>query len=229
MRKPTLMLVLAVAGCGPTYIVQQPAPPPPQLYGRVSIEVADHREPKKGGADPAMIGNERSGWGIPYPVRLGGPAELAFQVHELFAQEAMNTGIGVLPIGQAQGATSRLIIDIQQYWCDGYPPSFKADAVASAMIIDGATGQVRVPGQPLVAHGEAGSCRHALRRMLNSLSSSARGMFATPQLHQALIAEPGPPPGAPGPGMPDAPPPPPGSSGPGAPPPGSVQQPYGGQ
>ena len=58
-------------------------------------------------------------------------------MHELFAQEAINTGIGVLPLGQAQGATSRLIVEVQQYWCDGYPPSFKADAVASAMIIDG--------------------------------------------------------------------------------------------
>jgi hypothetical protein len=150
-------------------------------------------------------------------VRLGGPAELAFQVHELFAQEAINTGIGVLPLGQAQGATSRLIVEVQQYWCDGYPPSFKADAVASAMIIDGATGQVRVPGQPLSAHGEAGSCHWALRRVMDALSSSARGMFANPQLHQALIDEPGPPQGAP-------PPPPPS-----APPPGGVQQPYGAQ
>jgi hypothetical protein len=217
MRNPTLWLLLAVAGCGPTYIVQQQAPPPPPLYGRVSVEIADRREPKKGGADPSLIGNERSGWGIPYPLRLGGPAELAYQVHELFAQEAIATGIGVLPLGQGQGATSRLIVEIQQYWCDGYPPSFKADAVASAMVIDGVTGQVRVPGQPLSAHGEAGSCRHALRRMLNSLSASARGMFANPPLHAALIAEPGPPPGAP-------PPPPPS-----APPPGGVQQPYGGQ
>jgi len=213
MRILTLTL-LAVAGCGPTYVIQQQPQQP--LYGRVSIEVSDHREPKKGGTDPSMIGNERSGWGIPSPMHLNGPGELSFQVHELLAQEAMNTGIGVQPPGQVQGATSRLIVDIQQYWCDGYPPSFKADAVVSAMIIDGATGQVRVPGQPLTAHGEAGSCHHALRRMLNALASNARGMFSNPSLHQALIAEPGPPPGAPPPGapppgapQPDAPPPPP--------------------
>jgi hypothetical protein len=212
MRNLTLLMLLAVAGCGTTYVVQQQQPQQP-LYGRVSIEVTDHREPKKGGADPSMIGNERSGWGIPSPLHLNGPGELSFQLHEIFAQEAMNTGIGVQPPGQVQGATSRLIIEIQQYWCDGYPPSFKADAVVSAMIIDGATGQVRVPGQPVVAHGEAGSCRHALRRMQNALASSARGMFSTPQLHQALIAEPGPPPGAPppqaAPGQQVVPPPPP--------------------
>jgi hypothetical protein len=201
MRKLTLWLLL-VAGCGPRYIIQQQAPPPPPLYGRVSVEVSDRREPKKGGQDPAMIGNDRSGWGIPYPVRLEGPAELALQVHDLFMQEAMSTGIGVLPLGQAAGATSRLVLEIQGYWCDGYPPAFKADAVVSAIIVDGATGQVRVPGQPIVAHAEAGSCHHALRRMINSLSSSARGLFANPQLHAALIAESAAPP-------PDAPPPPP--------------------
>ena len=191
MGKLTLLLLAAWgAGCGPRYVIVRPAPPPLPLYGRVSIEVSDHREPKKGGADPSVIGNERSGWGIPYPLRLGGPAELSMQVHDLFAQEAIATQIGVLPLGQTAGATSRLIVDIQSYWCDGYPPSFKADAVASATIIDGATGQVRVPGQPLSAHGEAGSCGYALRRMMRSLAGSARGMFADPQLHAALIAEP---------------------------------------
>jgi len=225
MPKPTLFLLLSVASiaCGPRYVVVQPAPPPPTLYGRVSVEVTDRREPKKGGADPSVIGNERSGWGIPYPVRIGGPAELALEVHDLFAEAATSTQIGVLPLGQSAGATSRLILEIQSFWCDGYPPAFKADAVISATIVDGATGQVRVPGQPITAHGEAGSCRYALRRAMASLSSSARGLFATPQLHAALIDEPAtaqpptPPPSAP---PPPAPPPP-------APPPsGGPMQPY---
>ena len=215
MRKPTLWLLLPLAGsalaavadggCGPTYVIQQPAPPPPPLYGRVSIEVSDRREPKKGGADPSLIGNERSGWGIPYPVRLGGPGELSFRVHDLFGQEAIAAQINVLPIGQTMGATSRLILEVQSYWCDGYPPVFKADAVVSATIVDGVTGQVRVPGQPLMGHGEAGNCHHALRRMTEALASSARGMFATPQMHDALIADSAPPPNAPPP--PGAPPP----------------------
>ena len=92
---------------------------------------------------------------------------------------------------------------------------FKADAVASATIVDGATGQVRVPGQPLMGHGESGSCRGALHRMREALAASARGIFTTPQLRDALVAEPGPPPGAPPPGAPP----------PGAPPP-TPMQPY---
>ncbi len=223
MPKPTLFLLLSVAAgaCGPRYVVVQQQPPPPPLYGRVSIEVTDHREPKKGGADPSVIGNERSGWGIPYAVRIGGPAELALEVHDVLAEAATSTGIGVLPLGQAQGATSRLIVEIQYFWCDGYPPSFKADATASAVIVDGATGQVRVPGQPLQAHGEAGSCHYALSRAMSALSSAARGLFANPQLHAALVDEPasaqpppGPPPSDAPPPPPSAPPPPPSANGP---------------
>jgi hypothetical protein len=199
MRKLTSLLLASLAGgaviaaggaCGPTYVIQRPAPPPLPLYGRVSIEVMDRREPKKGGADPSVIGNERSGWGIPSAIRVDGPGALPFELHDLFAQHAVSSQIGVLPVGQTVGATSRLIIEIQTYWCDGYPPAFKADAVASATVIDGATGQVRVPGQPITAHGDAGSCRMALRRMMGALASTARGMFATPQIHDALIAEP---------------------------------------
>ncbi|HEX9101947.1 MAG TPA: hypothetical protein VF997_07080 [Polyangia bacterium] len=212
-----LLLSLAAGGCGPRYVVVQEQPPPPPLYGRVSVEVSDRREPKRGGADPSVIGNERSGWGIPVAVRIGGPGELALEVHDLFAEAATSTGIGVLPLGQAAGATSRLVVEIQTFWCDGYPPAFKADAVVSATIVDGATGQVRVPGQPLAVRGEAGSCHYALRRAMGALSSSARAMFANPPLHEALIAEPAaaappPPPPPPPPPLPPPPPPPPAST-----------------
>ncbi len=200
------LLLAAAFGCGPRrYLAWDGAPPAPALMGRVSVEVADRREPKRGGEDPSVIGIQRSGWGIPYPIHIGGPAELALELHDLFAEAANSTGIGVLPLGQAAGATSRLAVEIQTFWCDGYFPVFKAHAVASAVIVDGATGQVRVPGQPLTAEGQAGDCRRALRRTMSALYSSARGLFANPQLHAALIAEsagappPGPPPGAPPP------------------------------
>jgi hypothetical protein len=216
------MLIAAGFGCGPTIYVTRPAVP---LVGRVSIEVADRREPKRGGNDPSQIGVERSGWGIPYPIRVDGPAGLAMETHDSLAQAANENGIGVLAMGEVAGATSRLIIEIQNFWCDGYPPVFKAHAVLSATIIDGMTGQVRVPGQPLVADGDAGTCRAALYRMRRALYSAARGFFATPQLRAALIAEPAAAPPAPPP--PNAPPPPPN-----APPPSSSpapMQPYGGQ
>jgi hypothetical protein len=203
------LVAFAVIGCGPRrYLAWEGSPPAPALTGRVSVEVADRREPKRGGEDPSVIGIQRSGWGIPYPLRIGGPAELTLEMHDLFAEAALSTGIGVLPFGQSAGATSRLAVEIQSFWCDGYFPVYKAHAVASAVIVDGATNQVRVPGQPLTAEGQAGDCRHALRRTMSSLYSSARGWFATPQIHAALVGEPlppGPPPSSPPPPPPAAP------------------------
>src|SRR3954470_6260877 len=78
-------------GCGPTYVVERRDGPPPPLYGRVSIEVTDHREPKKGGGDPAMVGNDRSGWGIPYPIRVDGG--LSYQLHDFMARQALDVQI----------------------------------------------------------------------------------------------------------------------------------------
>lgn len=196
-------LLAAGFGCGPTYIVRT-STPAPTLYGRVSVEVTDRRDPKHGGADPSQIGIERGSWGIPSPVRIGAP--LALELHDLLADAASSTGIGVLPLGQNAGATSRLMVEIQDFWCDGYPPVFKSRAVASAAILDGMTGQVRVPGQPLMAERDAGNCHAALRRTMDALRTAAVAMFANPQLHAALINEPAAPPG---PSGPDAPPPPP--------------------
>lgn len=190
-------LVAAAFGCGPRVYVTQPQRP---LIGRISIEISDRREEKRGGADPSQIGIERSGFGIPYPIRVGGPAGLSLEVHDLFARAASSTELGVLAMGDLNGATSRLILEIQTYWCDGYFPVFKAHAVVSATIADGMTGQVRVPGQPLTADGEAGDCRNALHRMRRALYAAAQSYFVTPPLRQALIDEPA---------APQAPPPPP--------------------
>jgi hypothetical protein len=205
-----VLLVAAAFGCGPTIYVTQPARP---TIGRVSIEVTDRREPKRGGADPSQIGIERNGWGIPVPILLDGPAGLMLHAHGLFSEAAASTDLGVLAMGDLNGATSRLMLEVQSYWCDGYFPVFKAHAVVSATIIDGLTGQVRVPGQPLTADGEAGDCHAALQRMRRALYENARGFFVTPQLRAALVAEPAlaappPPPPAPPPSGPPPQPPP---------------------
>lgn len=190
-----LLLVAAGFGCGPSrYLAWDAAPPAPSLIGRVSIEVGDRREPKHGGEDPSVIGLQRSGFGIPYPIHIGGRAELSLEMHDILTDAAMSEGIGVLPPGPPVGATSRLVVEIQQFWCDGYFPVYKSNISASATIVDGATGQVRVPGQPLVAAANDGDCRHALRRAVNQLYGSARGWFANPQIRNALVGESVPPP-----------------------------------
>src|SRR5262249_34559077 len=94
-------LVAAAFGCGPTVYVTQP---PRRTVGRVSIGVSARREPKRGGADPSQIGIERSGWGIPYPIHLDGPAGLVLDAHGVFAEAAASTDLGVLAMGDINGA-----------------------------------------------------------------------------------------------------------------------------
>ena len=198
-----LLSLVVVAGCGPhRYLVWEAAPPAPSLMGRAAINVTDHREPKKGGDDPSVVGFQRSGFGIPYPIHIGNPGQLSMDMHELLAEAMMSVGVAVLAPGQDQGASSRVMVDIQSFWCDGYWPVFKGGIVAGVTIVDGATNQVRVPGQPLAAEGAAGDCRTAYHKALNALFNNARAMFGSPQIHEALVAA-GPPP------MGGAPPPPP--------------------
>jgi hypothetical protein len=202
MTRPVLALfsLLVAAGCGPShYLIWEAAPPAPGVMGRAAISVADRREAKKGGQDPSVVGFQRNGWGIPFAIHIGGPEQLSMDMHDLIAQAALSAGIGVAAPGQDQGATSRIVIEIQNFWCDGYWPVYKGGVVASVVITDAATNQVRIPGQPLQAEGSDGQCRGAYHKALNSLFMTARAMFSSPQIRGALLAAGGPPPGAPPP------------------------------
>lgn len=192
-----LSLALA-AGCGPhRYLVWQSSPPAPALMGRTAINVADRREPQKGGTDPTMLGFQRSGFGIPFPIRLHSPAQLSMDVHALLTEAALASGVAVLPPGLDGAAGSRVMVEIQNFWCDGYWPVYKGGVTASVTIVDGASNQVRVPGQPLMAEGQSGNCREAYHRALTTLFMNARAMFSAPPIHDALVASAGGPPPSP--------------------------------
>lgn len=202
MLRPALALctlVAVAAGCGPhRYLIWEAAPPAPSVMGRAAITVTDRREPKKGGQDPSVVGFQRDGWGIPHPIHIGDAMQLSMDMHDLLTQAALSAGVGVTPPGQEGGATSRIVVEIQNFWCDGYWPVFKGGVVASVTVIDPASNQVRIPGQPLQSEGQDGNCRGAFHRSLNNLVMTARALFATPQVHDALVAAGGaPPPPAP--------------------------------
>jgi hypothetical protein len=209
LRAFAVLSLAVAAGCGPHhYLMWEAAPPAPTMMGRVAVTVTDRREAKRGGEDPTSVGFQRSGWGIPYPIRIGDPSQLAMDVHDLLSQAMLSSGVGVLAPGQPQGATSHVMVDIQNFWCDGYWPVYKAGVALGVTVVDPATNTVRMPGQPLLAEGQAGDCRNAYHNALNTLFNNARAMFSAPQVHDAL-AMPGPG-GAPPPPPPGAPPPPPG-------------------
>lgn len=180
------LLVTAVAGCGTFHVEWDPAPPQASLKGAVSIEVSDRRQPHQGGQDPSIVGNDRDSWGIPHPVRVDGSEALTVELRNLFADAAQSDGIGVATPGQRVGVSTRLVVEIQDFWCEGYGV-FHAWLVASLMIVDSATGQVRMAAQPLRADDTSITCRRALHNATATLYQNARGFFANASIRGAMV------------------------------------------
>jgi hypothetical protein len=181
MRRAGTVLVagatmVGLVACGGHWMTWRMQPAAPAVAGKVQITVADHREEKKGGADPRVVGNERNGWGIPFAIRLPMPTDAADSVRELLGQAAMTAGIGVAPLGDPTG-TSKLAVEIQAMWCDGYSPVYKANMTASVMVL-GPDGSVRVPGQPIQVEDGAWNCHDAYRNMLTKAYQQAVAMMA---------------------------------------------------
>jgi hypothetical protein len=203
MKRATLIvaagsaLVAAGIGCGGRWMVWNAKPAAPAVAGKIMITVADHREVKKGGDDPRVVGQERNGWGIPFAIRLPTPTEYAESVRDLIGQAALTAGIGVAPAGDMTG-TARIQIDVAQGWCDGYFPVYKANLAGTVALL-GPDGAPRMQPMAISVDDGAGDCHSAYRKMLTKLYDTAVGMMSSPQFKDAATA------GAPG----GAPPPPP--------------------
>lgn len=193
--------VLAV-GCGGRWLRWKAKPAAPAMVGKADITVADHREPKKGGADPRHVGNERNGWGIPFAVRLRTPTEAAESIRDFIGQAAMSSGVGVAAPGEP--VTGRIAIEIQQMWCDGYPPVYKANLVAAVTVV-GPDNSPRLPPVPLMVEGGHMGCQWAYENMLTKAYAQAMALMSQQSFKDAIAGTPGgAPPPAPGG---DAPPP----------------------
>lgn len=186
MRNLTLLLLAAAAGCGTFHVEWDPAPPQASLVGAVAIEVSDRRQNHQAGQDPSMVGNDRDSWGIPHPVRVDGSEALSVEVRNLFADAVQSDGIGVALPGQRVGVPTRLIVEIQDFWCEGYG-MFHAWMLASVMIVDTTTGQVRMAAQPLRADDTSFTCSRALGHATATLYQNARGFFANAAVRAALV------------------------------------------
>ena len=204
MKKSALIVVAGalLIACGGRWMTWRAQPAAPAVAGKIMITVADHREVKKGGDDPRVVGQERNGWGIPFAIRLPTPTEAADSVRDMLGQAALTAGVGVAPMGDMTGS-AKVAVEIQSMWCDGYSPVYKAGMTASVMVL-GPDNAVRVPGMPLQAEDGAWNCHDAYRNMLTKAYQQAVAMMSQPQIRDALTAAGGaapPPPGG-------APPPP---------------------
>lgn len=197
-----LLIVIALAGCGPPtpYLRWTAEPPAPSLQGRVSLrDVINKRDAKHGATDPAAVGNIRNGFGVPYPVRIDGggggwegsiePRTMGQSIGELVATAMMHAGVGVVAPNDPQ-PTSLLFVEVYELWCDGYV-GYGASISLQLAIVDPATQQLRTK-IPIRNEGSAGNCRDAFARALSGAEASIAAAFAQPEVRAAAIT-----PGAP--------------------------------
>jgi hypothetical protein len=195
MRKLLLMLLLPLAlgvvtGCGgsKTYLMYKAAPPAPALNGKVAIEVRDGREPNHGGGQNDVVGAETKAFvPVPTPVRLKAPEDVTGTVAKLLADAAQAAGLGVAAPGASDG-TSKIVVEVQRFWCTGYDPVYKVDATLSVIVTDPSGAQVRVPGQPVHGEAAAGRCRGAYQKALSQLFESARAVLGADPVKAAAVA-----------------------------------------
>ena len=158
--------------------------------GKVAIAVNDKREEKKGGLHPNEVGMQTGSFGIPQAIKLKKNDSVSSSIGELVAQAAAASGLSVAAPGQEASATGKIVVEVQTLWCTGYSPAYKADVTASVMIVDPATGAVRVPAQPLTASGGGMVCQSIYHKLLNEIYQQAVTMLSQANVKQAAVAAP---------------------------------------
>lgn len=201
MNIRVVALTVALVGCGPPtpYLRWSAQPPPPTMEGRIVLrDVINRRPPKKGADHPQNVGNVRSGFGIPYAVRLDGGAEganveprtLGQSMSEFAAAALAHAGLAVVAPDDPQ-PTSHLWIEVHELWCDGYM-GYGATVSLQLVLTDPRTQTVRV-SVPVRQEGHAGSCRDAYANALNVLQSELAAAFMRPDVRAAALGAAAPP------------------------------------
>jgi hypothetical protein len=181
------VLPLLAVGCGP-YLQYKAQPPAPSLQGKVVVEVRDAREPGKGGNQHEQVGVQRGSFGIPDNIRVESPTMVADTMHSLVSDAAMAAGLGVAQKGDEAGATSRIVVDIQRFWCVGYG-GYKGDVTASVMVTDPSGQQIRIPGQPVHTDDGGIDCRRIFKKSLTEFLVAARALLLQPQVRAAAVGQ----------------------------------------
>jgi hypothetical protein len=185
-----LIALLLVSGCGP-YLTWQTRPPAAPLQGKVIVEVRDAREPERGGKDKRQIGVATQGmsvggFGIPQAIRMKDANVVSDTVRAVVTQAAESAGLAVVPAGTPD-ATSKIIVEVQRFWCSGYDPVYKGDVVASLTIVDPPGQQVRLPAQPIQTNDAAMQCKPVFHKALSDALAATATLLAQPQVKAAAL------------------------------------------
>jgi hypothetical protein len=185
MYKALLLVgVLVAIGCGP-YLRYDGRPPAPPLAGKVVIEVHDGREPNRGGSMRQQVGQQTGSFGIPVPIRVENEETVVDTMRKIVAEAAQSAGLAVAA-GEAADASSKIVIEVQRLWCTGYMPVYKADVVASLMVVD-PRGAVRVPAQPLRGEDGGMNCKSLFKKSLTDVFNATQALLSQPNVKAAML------------------------------------------
>lgn len=208
MKNLIMLCGVLAGGCvpaGPFLQWDAAAPAYVQPQGRVAIRYVPNRRPeKKGAQDAYQLGNQRSGFGIPYPIRPEGDPPIDQIVSQIVTQSMAASGIGMTQAADPY-ATAHVSVEIHRLWCDGYY-GYKADVALQIVVIDPRNGAERMR-IPVEREGSGAFCREAYRRALTDVSHMITQAFLQPQVRMAVVGAPQPPSPAIAPPPPAAPPP----------------------
>jgi hypothetical protein len=152
-----IVLSTLMLGCGapmtPMLHWSSSMPPQSMVTGRVAIPfVVDKRPANRGGGDLANVGNVRSEFGIPNPVRTNGgwtqmPELIDATLRRFVSETLQASGVGVVG-PQDPTATSQLAVEITDFFADGYQGPFgsgeyRGRIALTIVILDPASRQPR--------------------------------------------------------------------------------------
>lgn len=118
----------------------QPTPLPPATSRRGSVEVGSvtsARAQERGGTTFAVVGRVRGGYGNPFSLKASRGQQLDVVLREVMSDALRHSGLDVAPGAKA---ASRLELEVQDFWCDGYV-GYQVTATVLARLVDVRTGK----------------------------------------------------------------------------------------
>jgi hypothetical protein len=179
-------LALSTTACGSLHVAYAPssAAAAPATGTAVKLKVVDARPADQGGEDKAVVGQVRSGVGIPNAMKDSDPNAVTRTVTEATSDALRQAGV-------AGGKGDKtLVATVKEFWMDGYA-GYKGKVVVDYALQDGSgatlwqktlTGS---DGAALVMKSSYGMTEDIFKKALANLATSAATEFQTAEFQAA--------------------------------------------
>ena len=179
-------LAASTIACGSLHVAYAPssAAASPANGSSVNVKVVDARPADHGGEEKAIVGQVRSGVGIPSAMKDSDPNAVTRTV-----TEATNDALRLAGVAGGKGAKT-LVATVKEFWMDGYT-GYKGTVVVDYALQDasGATLWQKTltgsDGAALVMKSSYGMTEDIFKKALANLATSAATEFQTAEFQAA--------------------------------------------